>query len=101
MQDFYLKFADEAEAVSILYTVTPEVLDDEGNVTQEAQTKPNYRNIDVLGELYDPIPDPMPEGYSPVALPGWHVNVRVMPDEDSAPLEVYSVIPTQPRRVWA
>lgn len=101
MKDFYLKFADEAEAVSILYTITPEVLDDEGNVTQQASTQPNYRNIDVLGELYDPIPDPMPEGYSPVALPGWHVNVRLIDGEDGTALEPFSVIPTNPRRVWA
>ena len=89
MQDFYLKFTSEAQANDVLYTLVDE------------EKKPNYRNIDVLGELYDPIPDPMPEGYSPVALPGWHVNVRVMPDEDSAPLEAFAVIPTNPRRVWA
>ena len=96
MKDFYLKFADEAEAVSILYTVTPEVLDDEGNVTQEAQTQPNYRNIDVLGTLVN---NTDPE--NPVVIPGYHVNVRCLDDEDAAPLEAFAVIPTNPRRVWA
>lgn len=93
--DLYLKFADEAEANSILYTVTPEVLDDEGNVITEAQTQPNYRNIDVLGVIYN---NTDPE--NPVVIPGWHVNVRVI-DEDTAPLEPFVVIPVNPRRVWA
>lgn len=94
--DFYLKFADESEAQSVLYTVTPEVLDEDGNVTQEAQTQPNYRNIDVLGDLFD---NTDPE--NPVAIPGWHVNVRVLADEDCTLLEAFSVMPTNPRRVWA
>ena len=101
MKDFYLKFADEAEAVSILYTVTPEVLDDEGNVTQQASTQPNYRNIDVLGTIYERAPDPLPDPYEPVPVAGWHVNVRLLSGEDAAPLEPFKVIPTQPRRVWA
>ena len=89
MQDLYLKFTSEAQANDVLYTLVDE------------EKKPNYRNIDVLGELYDPIPDPMPEGYSPVALPGWHVNVRLIDGEDGTALEPFSVIPTNPRRVWA
>ena len=101
MQDFYLKFADEAEAVAILYTVTPEVTDEEGNVTQEAVQQPNYRNIDVLGVIYERAPDPLPDPYAPVPVPGFHVNVRLLPDEDAAPLEPFKVIPAQPRRVWA
>ena len=96
MKDFYLKFADEAEAVSILYTITPEVLDDEGNVTQQASTQPNYRNIDVLVPLVN---NTDPE--NPVAVPGWHVNVRLIDGEDGTALEPFSVIPTNPRRVWA
>lgn len=94
--DCYLKFASEAEAVATLYTVTPAVLDEEGAVVSEAVLQPNYRNIDVLGVLYD---NADPE--NPVAIPGWHVNVRLLPGEDAAPLEPFKVIPTQPRRVWA
>lgn len=101
MQDFYLKFASEAEAVAILYTVTPEVTDEEGNVTQEAVQQPNYRNIDVLGVIYERAPDPRPDPYEPVPVPGFHVNVRLLSGEDAAPLEPFKVIPTQPRRVWA
>jgi len=33
--------------------------------------------------------------------PGWHVNVRLMPDEDGTALEQYRVYPNTPSRVWA
>ena len=96
MQDFFLKFADEAEANSMLYTVTPEVLDAEGNVIQEAYTQPNYRNIDVIGVLMN---NTDPE--NPAVIPGWHVNVRS--DEAIPELEPFMVTPepTTPVRVWA
>lgn len=100
-QDMYLKFTDEAEAASLLYAVVPGVLDEEGNVVTEGSVTPNYRNIDVLGTLYAAAPDPLPENYVPVALEGWHVNVRVLPDEDGSVLEAFSVVPQFPRRVWA
>ena len=102
MIDFYLKFADEAEANTVLYTVTPAVyeLDADGNPTDkvitESYTTPNYRNIDVLGVLFNTT-DPE----SQVEIPGWHVNVRVLTDEDATPLEPFAIVPTQPRRVWA
>ena len=98
--DFYLKFADEAEANSVLYTVHPAVMDEDGNVIEAEYTKPNYINIDTLGVLYEKAPDPLPDPYVPVPLPGWHVNVRVMPGEDAAALEPFGIQPTQPRRVW-
>lgn len=99
-QDFYLTFEDEAAAQAVLYTTTPAVLDEEGNVTQEAYTTPNYINIDVLGVLYEQPPVDAPEDYTPVALPGWHVNVRVMSDEDGEPLVQYAVNPRTPIRIW-
>jgi len=101
--DFYLKFASEEEARTVLYTVTPAVLNEEGEVVTEEQTKPNYMNIDVLGVLYEKqeIVDPEnpPE---PVPMEGWHVNVRVMADENGEPLEAFKVNPEpqQWRRVW-
>ena len=74
MTDFSLKFLDEAEAISVLYT---------DGVT-------NYQNIDVLGTLYTDDDD---------ALEGWHVNIR---DEgECLELAQYIVIPKNPRRVWA
>jgi hypothetical protein len=99
-QDFYTRFSDEATANAILYTTTPAVLDEEGNEVQAEYTTPNYINIDVLGVLYEKPPEPTPEDYVPVALEGWHVNVRVMPGEDASALEAYSIVPTMPRRVW-
>lgn len=79
MIDYYLKFADEAQAQSVLY--------------QDDQ--PLYQNIDTLGIIYD-LTDPE----NPLPEPGWHVNVRVV-DEDGTPLEPFQVFPTTPRRVWA
>ena len=104
--DFYLKFASEEEARTVLYTVTPAVLNEEGEVVTEETVKPNYQNIDVLGTLYErpPVdaPEDAPEDYVPVEIPGWHVNVRVMADEDGSPLEPYRVDPEPQvwRRVW-
>lgn len=61
---------------------------------------PKYRNIDVLGTIYERAPDPVPEDYEPVPLSGFHVNVRVIDGEDASVLEPYLVIPTNPRRIW-
>ena len=80
MTDLYLKFADEAEAKSVLYT----------------DEQPNYQNIDVLGVIYN---NTDPENL--VVIPGHHVNVRLIDGEDSAALEKFAVIPVNPRRIWA
>jgi len=105
---YYLSFQDEAEAISVLYTttVTPETLDEEGNVLVEATvtTTPNYQNIDVLGTVYEPAPDPVPEDYVPVPYPApnYGVNVLVLDSEDATPLQPYAVQPSPyPQRVWA
>ena len=99
MQDFYLRFNDEVQATSVLYTTTLEVTDEHGVVVQEGSVKPNYANIDVIGTIYKATPVDAPEDYVPVALDGYHVNVRVI-DEDATALISYSVVPTVPRRVW-
>ena len=100
MTDYYLKFASEDEAKAVLYTVTPAVLNEDGEVVSEEQVKPNYMNIDVLGTIYERPPEPTPEDYEPVALDGWHVNVRVVDGEDGEPLKAYAVVPANPRRIW-
>jgi len=100
MIDLYLKFADEAEAASVLYTLHPEAVEDDGITITEAYTTPNYQNIDTLGVIYKQPPEPTPEDYVPIPEEGWHVNVRVVGDEDPAPLEQYAVYPTVPRRIW-
>jgi len=101
--DLYLRFADQAEADAILYTVHPEEVDEEGVIIVEAYTTPNYQNIDTLGTLYepvDPVVDPEATPVAPVALDGYHVNVRVVAGEDDAPLLPFSITPAAPRRTW-
>jgi hypothetical protein len=98
--DLYLKFTDEPQANSVLYTEVPTAWDEEGEPT-EWEPKPNYANIDTIGIIYEG-GEWDAEGNvitEPVALQGWHVNVRVV-DEDPTPLEEFAVIPTTPRRVW-
>ena len=103
--DYYLKFTDEAESQSFLYHIEGAVeADEELDIeASEGYEVANYRNIDVLGTLYEKqdIPDPEnpPE---PIPIAGWHVNVRTLPDEDGTPLEAYRVDPEPQvwRRVW-
>ena len=96
--DLYLKFADQAEADSILYTVHPEEVDEEGVIIVEAYTTPNYANIDTLGILYVDQLDP---DVPPVPKMGWHVNIRLMEGEDDTLLAPYKISPSQPNRTWA
>jgi hypothetical protein len=87
--DYFLKFADEAEANALLYTPAPEPAEGE----EPNPPTPHYANIDTLGILYDEDGEPMD---------GWHVNVRlVVGAEDPAPFAGYEVFPAHPRRVWA
>lgn len=98
--DLYLKFADEVEAIDILYTVTPSIEID-GAVTADAVITPNYANIDTIGVIYKPQPDPLPEPPpEPVPYDGWHINVRLIDGEDGEALMPFAVQPQQPRRVW-
>ena len=82
--DKYLKFTDEAQANSVLYTKVPTAWDDEGNVL-ETEPRPNYANIDTIGVIYeggewDAECNVITE---PVALQGWHDHVRVVAGEDA------------------
>jgi hypothetical protein len=105
---YYLSFQDEAEANSVLYTttVTPAVLDEEGNVvTEEVITlTPNFINMSVLGVVYEPAPIPMLDNYVPVPYPApnFGVNVLVLDGEDTSLIEAYAVQPSPfPQRIWA
>lgn len=99
MIDYYLKFTDEAQANSVLYTKVPtawseSVAMDEPPVATEWMDKPNYDNIDIIGIIYEPFV----EDEEPVALDGYHVNIR---HSAQAPeLDAYAVTPTNPRRIW-
>jgi hypothetical protein len=95
MIDLFLKFANKAEADTLLFTTG-----------ESGDQYPLYRNVDVIGTMYKPTGDVTvdEDGIEiPVVAPapGWHVNVRLMPDEDGSSLEQYRVYPTTPSRVWA
>ena len=75
--DLYLKFPDEATASQVLEDYTG--------------------SVDVIGVIYSvdntDIDNPIITPYA-----GWHVNTR---GPITLELEAFSVIPTNPRRVWA
>ena len=85
--DYFLKFADEAEANGVLF---------------EGET-PKYTAIDVIGTIYKETGDTlMGSGGSVPALeklPGWHVNVRHM--GEAPELDAYKVDVKTPARMWA
>jgi len=112
MIDLFLRFSSESAAKTYLYDIdyTP-YTDGYGQEVLDERLTPRYRNIDVIGIIhtnqafigepqeidgYSVMPDPV---YIP--LPGWHVNIRALDDEDIAALEEFRVFPTNPRRVWA
>ena len=85
--DFYLRFADEAEANGVLF---------DGEA-------PRYTAIDVIGTIYKPTGNMLTTDEGPVdemaPIPGWHVNVRHMGEAlELAPFQVY---PATPVRMWA
>lgn len=103
-EDFYLAFQDEQQATQVLYISMPEEIDSNGVVVKESYLKPIYQNIDILGVVYQPAPDPIPEDYEPVPYPApnYGVNVRVVEGEDPSLIQQYSVSPQPfPQRVWA
>ena len=109
MNDFYLRFADKAQADSVLYTTTPvlAVVDMEGNVITPAGediVTPNFANIDVLGTIYRPTGavETVDGMEVPVmaALDGYHINIRAVGNEDTSALLPYAVTPSVPSRVW-
>lgn len=82
--DIYLKFESEEQANSILFS----------SQTFENETFkiPKYSAIDIVGIIYK----------NSLPLEGWHVNVRVTPEEDISKLESYRIPePKTPSRVWA
>ncbi len=106
MQDFYLRFSDEAQAQEVLYTPVyapdPESTPEDPLPDVIVSWTPNYVNIDTIGVIYQPAPAPDPEGYVPVPYDGWFVNVRVVDGENEEPLLIYSIDPQPyPIRIWA
>lgn len=97
-----LKFTDEAQAKSVLFTEHPATLDADGITVTEAYNTPNFRNIDTIGQITK-LTGELDDQGQPITqtLDGWHVNVFLMPDEDGSVLEPYTVYPSTPSRVWA
>ena len=96
--DLYLKFNSENQANSVLFNI--QVIDN------ETVKIPKYTAIDVIGIIYKPSGNLIQseEGEFPEMIPleGWHVNVRVTPEEDVSVLEAYRIPePKAPSRVWA
>ena len=101
MTDLYLSFPDEAAAKAVLYRINGAVEADPENgiEAREGYEVANYANIDTIGVIYkrtggtdeEPVMEP---------LPGWHVNIRLMPGEDAAALQPFEVNPKTPMRVW-
>jgi hypothetical protein len=104
MTDLYLAFTDEAAANAVLFTQEPTEWDEEGNATA-FEPRQSYRNIDTIGVIYKPTGETTEQDGMAVpvmaAIPGWHVNVRLVDGEDAEPLRAFEVHPTVPRRVWA
>jgi hypothetical protein len=97
--DFFLRFADEAEANAALFTEQTNV---QGDIV-ETVLVPKYAAVDIIGTIYKPTGKTLktPEGPVPEmkAVPGWHVNVR---HTESAPeLDAYKVEVKTPSRMWA
>lgn len=125
--DLFLKFESEEQANSFLFDevvryrekdgaiVSAEIKEDGSVVAPvgatEVTTKVSkFTNIDIIGDIYKPTGESQevegPAGGKitiPVMekLDGYHVNVRLVDGEDAAELQQFSVVPTNPVRVWA
>ena len=98
--DYFLKFADQAEADSILFTEQTNV---QGDVVETVKV-PRYAAGDVIGVIYKAtgkvLPSDSGDAVDEMApIDGWHVNVR---HTDEAPeLDAYKVEVATPARMWA
>ena len=70
-------------------------------VVEQEQQVFKYRNTDVVGIIYKPtgilLEDDVPEI---TALDGYHVNIRLLDDEDATDIVPFAVQPKTPTRVW-
>jgi len=124
--DYYLSFTDEAQMASAMVSFfnqdTQPVLDEEGNPTFDEEGSPITEDvgdpymvpnsvchsIDVVGTIYEPTGNTLtaPDGTEypeTAAVPGWHVNLRILGEDrraDADALSSYEVFPTTPSRIW-
>lgn len=104
-KDYYLKFKDEAEAISVLYRTEGAVEANEelGIEAKEGYQVPNFANISVIGTIYNDDGLYDEEGNMvtpPTAKEGWHVNVRACDGEPMELIEPYAIDVDSPVRVW-
>lgn len=79
MKDLYLRFDDE-----------------DAWTAAAIERDPGLVEVDVIGVIMLPANGDA----EPVALPGWHVNIRCADDRDLTALEEHQVFPRKPSRVW-
>lgn len=94
MRDFCLRFADAEEMQKTLIDL---------GFRDENQSGLSHPDIylDVIGAIYE-WESEEEEDPELIALPGYHVNARVMNDElDVSAMDGFIVTPKTPARVWA
>lgn len=98
-QDYFLKFADQDEADSVLFDEQTNV---QGDVVETVKV-PKYAAIDVIGVIWKPTGEMITtdEGDVPEMAPveGWHANVRHT--AEAPELAAFQVFPETPVRGWA
>jgi len=101
-QDFMLRFADQAEADSVLFDEQTNVQDD----IVETIKVPKYAAVDVIGVIWKPTGKmlPAPDGSGDAVdemapLEGWHANVRHT--AEAPELVAHQIFPQSPVRGWA
>lgn len=125
--DLFLKFESEEQATKALYESIVQYFDENGmqvapivkedgtteapfGTTSSVKLVPKFVNIDIIGDVYKPTGETTkveaPSGEMidvPVTakVDGYHVNVRLVGEEDPEALLPFSVTPNNPVRVWA
>ena len=109
--DMFLRFADEAEMLSVLFhdvaTEWETTTDEEtGEVTKTPiafESRPRFANTDIIGAIYRPTDNTLTDDEGneypeQAALDGFHVNIRA--DAPIEELESFRVYPNAPARTW-
>jgi len=105
--DYYLKFETEEQMRSVLFEKVPTAWDNtdpENLIETEWEEQQLFRNTDIIGVIYEggSWDEEGNEVEAPVALEGFHCNVRALPGESVDALELYKIeTPNSPERVWA
>tara|TARA_R110002050_G_scaffold120915_1_gene239143 strand:- start:974 stop:1303 length:330 start_codon:yes stop_codon:yes gene_type:complete len=105
--DYYLKFSDQTEADSVLFTEVPiewDNSDPDNPVPTKWEKRQNFKNTDILPKVVE-IPATFDsEGNEltpPVYEEGYFANVRLLSDEDGSSMDSFKVEPEHPQRIWA